>query len=517
MKRILIFFLIMIATVVSFALAQASDDISQTPEIQFTSTPSDPGTDATDLYNMAWKLNTPVAIYEYVRNNAVYALYHGSRSNSINTYLGLRGNDVDIASTLIALCRAIGIHSRYAVGTVKVGAGQVMNWLGVTNINLAVSIMQDQGIQNVSLSSDNSYVSFEHVWVEAYLPYWDYRGAGANSCTYCGGSGYHWVDLDPSFKQYQYNQPSVDVYSTLPFNYTNYYNAIKNGDATQINKNPLEIYQNQVLIYLQTNYPGKTLDDVAYTGTIITQNDLILPASLPYTVVGHPRWYNSVADHDAAVPATEPQKWAKNLTAQFNMTVTPSGGGTINFSLNMGPVLLADLSTKKLTLTTEIDGGIPNVVLYLDGVEIARPLAGNGTISGYTPKIGDPFSLTVTMDGVPGGNPIQATYSSCIVGGYYLLATGGETSNWTQVHRAAQELLQANQQYPMVFNPAENGSSDGCNTATGLNCTPYIDSSGVYQSGDPTLLNDKPALDALTGGLLYVAAMQYYATLHDDM
>src|SRR5208283_227465 len=525
MKRILICFLTMIAMMVSLAPAQASiySDTSPTPEIQFSSTPSDPGTDATALINMAQQLAKPVQIYEYVRNNAVYTLYHGSRSNSINTFLGLRGNDVDLASTLIAMYRSLGIQSRYAVGTVKIGASQVMNWLGVTNINLAVSIMQDQGIQNVSLSSDGSYVSFEHAWVEAYLPYGDYRGAGADAANgyACGtGSDCHWVDLDPSFKQNQYNS-AIDVYNNLSFDYTDYYNAIYNAtyknDTTRLNLNPLEIYQNQVLAYLQSNYPGKTLDDVAYTGAIITENTLILPASLPYTVVGQPRLYNSVADHDAAVPLVEPKNWGKtaSFTIDFGSGITV-GGGTAS---------LADLSTKRLTFTFEVDAnGTKRMVTRLDGTEIAVPLtAGTIIINGQTVDIGYPFAIDVQMDGTPAATSsgtdkvITAKYSNCVVGGYYLVATGGETSNWSQVHRAAQELLQSNQQYPMVFNPAENGSSDGCNTATGLNCTPYIDSSGVYQSGDPTLLNDKPALDALTGGLLYVAAMQYYATLHDDM
>ncbi len=157
------------------------------------------------------------------------------------------------------------------------------------------------------------------------------------------------------------------------------------------------------------------------------------------------------------------------------------------------------------------------MVVRLGGTEIARPIQGNGTISGYTPSIGDPFTITVSMDGVPAPDAstsdqvITATYNA-IIGGYYLLATGGETSNWSQVHRAAQQLLDANSQYPIVFNPSEGGCLPG-----GINCTPYVDLTGNgWDAGDPRLLDDKPALDALTGGLLYVAATQYYATVRDD-
>lgn len=505
----------------------ASSDVGETAEVQFASNSLD--ADSYQYFSNAMaQVSGPVKTYEYLRNNAEFQLYHGSRSGSINTFLSLRGNDVDLASALIAMYRYQGIHSRYVVGTIRVGSSQFMNWLGVKNLDLAVAIMKDQGIQNVALSSDRSTVDFEHVWVEALLPFGNYRGAGTEAQTVSCSTDptkCHWISLDPSFKQKQYNDQGIDPYSALQFDYTNYYNAIKNannnGDTSRLNKNPLEIYEEQILTWLQTNNPGKTLEDVAYTGNIIQLQNLILPASLPYTVVNTPRRYNSVADHDAVVPATEPKKWAKTLSVQFDMTVNLTGGGTFHLICGAGnKILLSDLATKRLTLTTEIVGGIPNVVVRLAGQEIARPLAGNGTISGYTPMYGDPFNLTVSMDGTPAATSsgtdetISATYKGCMVGGYYLLASGGETSNWTQVHRAAQQLLISNQNYRIVFNTSESG----CQT-DGTNCTPYVDinGTGVYASSDPRLLDDKPAMDDLTGGLLYVAAMQYYAKLHDDM
>ncbi|MEW6401338.1 MAG: RHS repeat-associated core domain-containing protein [Chloroflexota bacterium] len=502
----------MLAVLAPFAPASAADsDIGETPEIQFSSDA------AKDLRDKAAELASPVKIYEYLRNNADYALYHGSRSGSINSFLSLRGNDVDLASALIAMYRSRGIHARYAVGTVRVAADSIMNWLGVKNFDLAVSIMKDQGIQNVASDPNKTYVDFEHVWVEALIPYGNYRGAGQDAAGGdCGsGSNCHWVSLDPSFKLRQYNGQAIDIYSSVQFDYNSYYNAIKNNDATRMNKDPLEIYEEQILNYLQTNYPGKTLDNVAYTGTIIAQDSLILPASLPYTVVSTLRRYNSVADHDAAVPATEPKKWAKMLSMTFTVS-----NGSITITVGGGSVLLADLATRRLTATTEINAsGNPEVVVRLGGVEIARPIRADGTFSPPL-LIGHSFTITVSMDGAPaptsGGTDeiISATYSG-IIGGYYLLATGGETSNWTQVHRAAQELIEANNQYKIVFNTSEAG----CDITTGLNCTPYVDmnGNGVYDTGDQKLLDNKPALDALTGGLLYVAAMQYYAKYRQDM
>jgi transglutaminase-like putative cysteine protease len=250
----------------SLAAYGADTDTGETPEIQFS-------TDAAkDLRDETDDLATPVKIYEYLLNNADHALYHGSRSGSINSFLGLRGNDVDLASTMIAMYRYRGYHARYAVGTVQVDASRVINWLGVKNLDLAVSIMKDQGIQNVTLAADRSYVQFEHVWVEVLLPYGNYRGSGVDAAngTCSASTNCHWVALDPSFKQKQYNDQGIDPYSSLQFDYTSYYNAIKNSDSMRTDKNPLEIYEEQVLSYLQTNYPGKTLEDVAYTGDINT-------------------------------------------------------------------------------------------------------------------------------------------------------------------------------------------------------------------------------------------------------
>ncbi|HKT73408.1 MAG TPA: RHS repeat-associated core domain-containing protein [Steroidobacteraceae bacterium] len=481
-------------------------------EIQYSSAA------AAELKSKATELATPVAIYQYVRNNYEFALYQGVRSGSINTFLGGRGNDVDLAATLIAMLRSQGIPARYAVGTVRVASSLVTNLLQVENTDLAYHLLRDQGIQAVVESADKSTLDFEHVWVEALIPYSNYRGVGGGAIN-CSTTpaACNWVSLDPSAKRYTSRSSGLDPYSNLSFDYTAYYSAIANNDATRRDKNPMEIYQEQVLAWLRSTAPGKTLEDIADFGDIVADESGLLPASLPYLVLSSVRRYNSAADHDAVVPTTESKKWTKTANVSISITVHPSGGGTVTINAGGGgAVALSQLAIQRLTLTTEIVGGIPNMVVRLGGTEIARPIQGNGTISGYTPAIGDPFTITVSMDGSPAPDSsttdqvISATYNA-IVGGYYLLATGGETSNWSQVHRAAQQLLDANTQYPIVFKPGESGCQAG-----GLGCTPYVDLTGNgWDSGDPRLLDDKPALDALTGGLLYVAGTQYYAKVRD--
>ena len=493
--------------------------LGETPEIVYT------GADAKALADKAAALGSAVGIYEYLHNTVEYSAYHGSRSGSVNTFLGQRGSDVDIATTLIAMLRAQNIPARYAVGTVRIPAAQLTNWLGVGSLDVAVQILKDQGIQGVTLASDRSSVDFEHAWAEAFVPFDQYRGintvtpavdcsqtANAARCT--------WVALDASFKQKTYNGLNLDPYNAVSFDYTAYYNAIKNNDAARRDKNPLAILETQIGDWLRTNHPGKTLEDVEDAGEIVELNEGLLPASLPYQVIGTIRRYDTVADHDAVVPGTEPKKWGKQLSISFYMVAPLDGGGTLTVNLGAGNALLAEINTKRLTMSTEFPapGNIPNVVTRLGGTEIARPLSGNGTIVGYTPSVGDPFTITVSMDGAPGATSsetdrtISASYFG-IVGGYYLVATGGESSNWSQVHRAADQLLASNDQYKIVFNPGEAGC-----LADGTNCTPYVDAnSNGWDAADAKLLEDKPALDALTGGLLYVGATQYYAKFREQI
>ena len=322
------------AVLIGWGTAQA-DPLAETREVLFN---------GTELAAKAQQLASPAAIYEFVRNSHEYALYHGSRSNSTNTYLGRRGSDVDIASVLIAMYRSQGLPARYAVGTVNVKAAHVANWLGVQDTDLAAAVMNDQGIQNVAGPDANGYIQFEHVWVQVQFAYHNYRGAGRDAATDCGAEPgkCHWISLDPSYKLKDYPQNLIDIYSAVPFDYDRYYNAIKNDDADFRDKNPIEIYEEQILNYLATNHPGKTLEDVADQGTIIAVNHGILPASLPYEVVGAVETYDSVEDHDAVAVNKD---WAKYLNGTMSIDAQFVGGGTIHIQTGIGgPHALAGLS-----------------------------------------------------------------------------------------------------------------------------------------------------------------------------
>lgn len=491
-------------------LPTQAQTLSESSEIVYS------GDDAQALRDKAQQLGNAVAIYEHLHNTMEHSPYHGSRSGSVNTFLGQRGSDVDIATALIAMLRSQGIPARYAVGTIRLPAAQFSNWLGIPHLDTAVEVLKWQGFQKLEISSDRSSVDFEHVWAEAFVPFDQYRGANAVSpavdCSQgANASRCTWVGLDASFKQKTYNGLNLDPYNAVAFDYPAYYNAIKNNDAARRDKNPFAILEDQIGAWLRANHPGKTLEDVEDAGKIIELREGLLPASLPYQVVGAVRRYDSVAAHDAVVPGTEPRKWGKRLRI-----------GITNGSIELGStsVLLADASVKRLTVTTEqfIADRSPSVVVRLGGVEIARPVQAGLPIRDFVGVVGSPFTISLGIDGAPGrteaaqDDVITSDYAAA-VGGYYVIASGGETSNWSQVHRAATQLLGANAQYRIVL----NGNEAGCQIASGINCTPYVDANGNgWDASDAKLLESREALDALTGGLLYVSASQYYAKMREQ-
>lgn len=484
----------------------------ETQEIQFLSG------EATKLRNKVDELATPVNTYEYVRNNFEYAIYHGSRSGSVNTFQGRRGNDVDLASALIAMFRYQGIPARYVVGQIRVPADKLMNWQGVQDFDLALAIMNNQGIQNISFAANKSYAEFEHVWVEAHVALDNYRGAGANandrSCE-SSPANCVWVALDPSFKLKEYPDNQIDIYDAVKFDYTSYYNAIKNDDPAYKDKNPREIYEEQILTYLRTNHPGKTLEDVAYQGEIIREESLILPTSLPYAVVGSVRRYSSVAEHDAS---SEPVDWAKTIAIDVFRQQTDANGNLVlgddnqpvagYTMLSNASIFQSDLATKALTLTfNTVDSSDPDCSTSTCVVMVVR-LAGNiqyrQVYLSSQVQESDSFMVQLSMEGSPtSATPINATYYHYIVGGYYLVGVGGDSSNWGQVHASAEALLQAGQTYPIV-----KDSND----------VPYVDANGngSIDAGEVKLIDDDIAMDALTGGLLDTALRYYYARSRED-
>ncbi len=475
-----------------------------------------------NLMDRSTELGSAVRIYEFVRNNYHYVPYYGSRSGSVNTFHALLGNDVDLASLMIAMFRSQGIQARYAVSDIRVGAAQLQAWLGVRNLDLAAALLNNQGIQNVSIATDRSYVQFEHVWVEVLIPHDEYRGAetrnGATCNTPTAGVTCRWVSLDPSYKQYKINAAAIDIYNAVSFDYDRYYNAIKNNDAIYRDRNPLEIFEDLALAYLRTNYPGKTLNDVIDRGEIIQDEPRLLPASLPYVVVGTPRRYASASIHDGT--ASEIKKWTKLLTVTvYKQVLGEDGKPVLDPAYRVGTqiyrthLLNSARASVNSFFTTTSDGSCtataPCVVVRFRGPQYVSPnylyQASNIVVNpaAFNPTT-DRFVIELKVDGSPStqtgvADPVHSVlYTDIKAGQFNVFGMGGAYSNAAQGMRATELLLTAAENYPLI------------NNAAGV---PYIDANrnGVIDAGERALQEDVAATEDLTGNLLDLANRRFMA------
>jgi len=463
-------------------------DLGETIEIQYLSS------DALELRQKADALQSPALIYEYVRNTYDFAFYHGARNDTINTFFAEQANNVDQASLLIALYRYRNIPARYVVGTVRVMAGEAKQWFGITNMTLIKNLLERQGVENVTLATDQSYIEFEHVWVEALVFYDNYRGAGDTSINFdCAAnrSQCRWIALDPSFKLREENVNAIDLFGQVPFDYTAYYNALANNNPALGNQNPVDIYEGQVLQHLQAISPGKALEDLPRYGAIRPDLSGLLPASLPYLVQGAVRRYDSVDEHDAAVPGVEQNTWAKNINIQINVNGTVFDGGTYRASqLNTVPLSFSYDPGSLFTPPRQVlrQGSTIFGVINLDGSNVD----GLGNPIGVMTR----YDLIITADIAPNLTPVQQTFQALEFGGYAVLAQGGTASNEQQVQRAATRLLNASLNFPIVFD---------------ANGVPYVDDNqNGFDVNDTPLLSSQAAMGALTGGLLETALFSHF-------
>lgn len=148
----------------------------------------------------------PVQIHAWVRNNVQWTPTWGAMQDATHTLSARRGNAFDIAGLEIALLRASDIPARYAVGTIEVEADRFANWAGgFDDVRAAADYASSGGIATTSLVEGGriAAVRMEHVWVEAALDYLPSRAAVNRTAD-------SWIPLDPSFKQYEF-EDGIDV------------------------------------------------------------------------------------------------------------------------------------------------------------------------------------------------------------------------------------------------------------------------------------------------------------------
>jgi len=349
----------------------AADDLAQTIEVQFTP----------EIVAKAQELgNDPVKIYEWVRDNIEFVPTYGSIQGAHMTLIGRQGNAFDTASLLIALLRASNIPARYVHGTIEVPIDKAMNWVGgFADAKSAMDFISSGGVP-VSYGLSGGKISdiwMEHVWVETYVPYGNYRGARRDD------SIKTWIPLDPNYKQYDYKR-GMDLHAAMGINGEQYImDYLTDTSPSPIPSelqdlfpnftiSPYQYYSNRLFNYLDANFPDTTIEDIVGDETIELAKNMIrkgypyLPASLPYKVLAKGATYSAIPDAlrprigfaieniltyetDLSYTITLPEISAKRITLSYipatsadESLVTQYGGNMLNvppYLLEVKPVI----------------------------------------------------------------------------------------------------------------------------------------------------------------------------------
>jgi transglutaminase-like putative cysteine protease len=337
----------------------------------------------------------PVKIYEYVRNNFQYEPYYGSLKGAQQTLQEMTGNDYDQASLLIALLRASGIHARYISGTIELPIEKLMNWVGgVTNPTTAAQVLATAGVPGKLITEGGKikYAQFEHCWVEAYVPYGNYRGAVRDD------SNKTWIPLDPSFKQYQYKR-GMDLYTAMGINGEQYIQdyitdtsplpipAELQDQFSDYVISPYQFYGQRLMSYIENNLTYSSNadligdDTIALTKTISIKEYPYLLGSLPYNIITKGATYSSLPD---------------NFRHKIGFSIENADTYELDISYN---VTLPEISGKRITLSyipaSSVDealvnqyGGLFNVPAYLINVKPIIKVNGVAVAAGKSVGLG---------------------------------------------------------------------------------------------------------------------------------
>ncbi|NNJ97683.1 MAG: transglutaminase domain-containing protein, partial [Gammaproteobacteria bacterium] len=282
----------------------------------------------------------PVRIYHWVRNNVEWQPSWGAVQDAELTLDARRGNAMDIASLTIALLRASQIPARYVHGTIEVPEAMFRNWAGgFASIDAAVDFAASGGIPTAASIAGGkiAHVQLEHVWVEAAIDYFPSRGASNHDAD-------AWVQMDPSYKRYQYlqgldavaisgidtNQLATDFLASGTINETEGW--IQGFDPTI-----LENAQSQALSaledYITTNMTNPTVGDVIGGRKTIILEYPALPSSLPNRILVEGARYDK-------------------LPLQLQQRITYSiGRDDLGLPINPTTFAYATLNNEKVTLS----------------------------------------------------------------------------------------------------------------------------------------------------------------------
>jgi hypothetical protein len=177
-------------------------------------------------------------------------------------------------------------------GTIDVPEAKFRNWAGgFTNINAAADFAASGGMPLTTVVSGGKItkIRMEHIWVEAAIDYQPSKGAKNRDAD-------SWVPMDPSFKQYEYQEgldavaisgidPEQLAQDFVDSGTVNETEGWVSGFDPTILQNAQTQAQNALEQHIQDNLPDPTVGDVIGGAKISIQEYPVLPSSLPNRIV----------------------------------------------------------------------------------------------------------------------------------------------------------------------------------------------------------------------------------------
>ncbi|RTL27866.1 MAG: hypothetical protein EKK47_17510 [Burkholderiales bacterium] len=262
---------------------------------------------------------SPTRILRWMLKEVEYEPYWGSMKGSLGVLQSRRGNATDQSSLLVALLRASNIPARFVRGSVSLddllpsdnANGRVQRWLGTKSYSASMAALGYGGVAagaTVNASGAVQGINFDHVWVQACVPYAGYRGSKADS------GGYRWLPMDPSIKDHDY-QDGLSVSVTLDDAFYSGYLA-KRTDQLMT-----DYLGDKVEAAARSVKSDASREDVPYLGRLRGLKVDVLPSNIPAAVKSFSNWPGTSSPESSTIPDGHRHK--------FTVTVQNAGGTTL--------------------------------------------------------------------------------------------------------------------------------------------------------------------------------------------
>ncbi|MBU0673438.1 MAG: hypothetical protein KJ950_02190 [Proteobacteria bacterium] len=321
---------------------------------------------------------SPVEIYAWVKNNIRSEWYWGLMKGAEETLRQKSGNDADQASLLVALLRAAGFPARFVRGEIEFfpNLSGIKALTGIDDTRELVLFFQKAGIpcEPVIRGGGVANIRVDHIWVEAQIPYANYRGVVID------GQGKTWLGLDTHIKM----GSTVTTNTPQPFP-----EAIDPAGLRDA--------------YLATDHDGSVLDYLheTITATGTAYDDLLRQQTFSPEIL---EILPNTMQFEQIVVTGEYTQLPEELIHQVRFTANHNETTILD-----GTLPLSTLSNRSLAITYEpatVDdqeiinsyGGLANTPSYLVHLRPVLTVNGDRTLIGTEGlPVGENFTITVEL------------------------------------------------------------------------------------------------------------------------